>query len=131
MQTKIVLSSISFGLAHQCSILHSFEQRQKIVLLISNYFYRAHRARIFVSNYFFININTLAILATKISCYILSLHIRSNLCCLGMQTKIVLSSISFGLVHQCSVLHSFEQRQKIVLLISNYFYRAHRARIFV
>ena len=52
-------------------------------------------------------------------------------CCLGMQNKIVLSNISFGLAHQCSVLHSFEQRQKIVLLISNYFYRAHRARIFV
>ena len=52
-------------------------------------------------------------------------------CCLGMQNKIVLSSISFGLAHQCSVLHSFEQRQKIVLLIFKYFYRAHRARIFV
>ena len=35
-------------------------------------------------------------------------------CCLGMQNKIVLSNISFGLAHQCSVLHSFEQGQKAV-----------------
>ena len=86
------------------------------------------------SRIIFWNINTLVILATKIfknhGSYFVFAY-KKQPCYLSMQTKIVLSSISFGLAHQCSVLHSFEQKQQIVLLISNYFYRHHRCRIFV
>ena len=49
MQNKIdFLSSISFGLAHQCR-MHSFEQRQKSISLIFNYFWRHQRCRYFCS----------------------------------------------------------------------------------
>ena len=41
-------------------------KNKKIVSLIFNYLCRHHRCRIFVSNYFFFNINTLAMLAIKI-----------------------------------------------------------------
>lgn len=83
---------------------------------------------------FYLNKNTLASLSTIIyknhGSYF-GVAYKKQLCCLGMQNKIVFSSISFGLAHQCSVLHSFEQRQKRYFLIYIYFCRAHRARIFV
>ena len=42
---------------------------------------------------------------------------KKQLCCLGMQTKIVLSSISFGLAHQCSYCIHLSKDIKIVPLI--------------
>lgn len=77
----------------------------------------------FTKEFCFFNKNTLVTLATKIYKNLVSyflLLIRSS-SLLDEQNKVIFLMLcfyvhSFGLAHQCSVLHSFEQDQKLTSL---------------
>ena len=66
-------------------------KNKKIVSLIFNYLCRHHRCRIFVSNYFFFNINTLRYARykniQKSSCYILFFAHKNAKFCIGEQKQ--------------------------------------------